>query len=116
MLSRFINVDYPREMAFIATVPVEGREGEIAVARYAEGSAPDRVEFAVVVADEWQRKGIGRLLLDRLFTVARQSRFVMIEGLVLRENTGMLKLMVRMRFERSWQPGEPGVAYVSKAR
>jgi acetyltransferase len=114
MLRRFTNIDYPREMAFIATVPVEGRERQIAVARYAKGSAPDHVEFAVVVADEWQRQGIGRLLLGRLFDVARRSGFAAIEGLVLRENRGMLKLMERMGFERSAHFGETGVVYVSK--
>jgi len=115
MLRRFIDVDFPQELALIATVPVEGRECEVAVARYAGGSAPGRVEFAVVVADDWQRKGIGRALLERLFAVAREQGFAMIEGLVLRENLGMLKLMDRMGFQRAARSGDPGVVYVSKA-
>lgn len=118
MLRRFTNVDYPREMALIATVRTsnaqDAGERQIAVARYASGSAPDRVEFAVVVADEWQNKGLGPALLERLFDIAKDSGFTTIEGFVLRENRGMLNLTDRMGFERSGRFHEPGVVYVSK--
>src|SRR5262245_15928897 len=115
MLKRFLNVDYPNEMALIATVPFDGREREIGVARYAAGSRPESVEFAVVIEDEWQGKGLGPALLERLFAIAEQSGFAEIEGLVLNENYGMLKLMERMGFERSYRLHEPGVVHVSKS-
>ena len=114
MLKRFIDVDYPREMALIATVPVEGREREIGVARYARGSQPDRVEFAVVVADEWQGRGIGPALLERLFEVARTQGFAAIEGVVLQENRAMLDLMQRMGFTRETTLDDPSVVHVTK--
>ena len=115
MLARFINVDYPAEMALIATVPVAGREQEIGVARYAQWSRPGTVEFAVVVADEWQRKGVARRLLERLFAVARADGWQEIEGLVLRENTGMLKLMDKLGFTRHRYEGDPAVVHVRLA-
>jgi acetyltransferase len=115
MLKRFLNVDYPSEMALIATIPFDGREREIGVARYAPGSRPDHVEFAVVIEDEWQGKGLGPALLERLFAIAERSGFAGIEGLVLNENYGMLKLMERMGFERSHRLHEPGVVHVSKS-
>ena len=114
MLKHFINVDYPHEMAFIATVPVDGREREIGVARYAKGSEPDRVEFAVVVADEWQGRGIGAALLEHLFDVARERGFAAIEGLVLHENRAMLDMMQRMAFTRETMLDDPSVVHVTK--
>jgi len=115
MLKRFIDVDYPREMALIATVPADGREREIAVARYARGTEPESVEFAVVVADEWQGRGIGPALLARLFAIAREQGFAAIEGVVLHENRAMLALMQRMGFERKVVLDDPGVVHVRKA-
>ena len=90
MLDRFTQVDYPREMAFIATIQVELAEQEIGVARYAPGSSEGTAEFAVVIADAWQGRGIGRELLCHLFGVAEQSGFARIEGIVLRANKNML--------------------------
>jgi acetyltransferase len=115
MLQHFINVDYPREMALIATVPVDGREREIAVARYARGTEPESVEFAVVVADEWQGRGIGPALLARVFEIARTQGFAAIEGIVLHENRTMLDLMQRMGFTRKTALDDPSVVHVRKA-
>ena len=58
LLDRFTQVDFPREMAFIATVQTEGAEEEIGVARYAPGDGESTAEFAVVVADKWQGCGV----------------------------------------------------------
>jgi acetyltransferase len=114
MLRRFLNVDFPHEMALVATIPFANGEREIGVARYAPGSQPGYVEFAVVVDDEWQGKGIGPALLERLFAIAELAGYVGIEGVVLTENYGMLKLMERMGFSRSHRPHDAGVVHVSK--
>ena len=112
MLTRFINVNYPAEMALIATVQTAAGEQEIAVARYAQWSTPGAVEFAIVVADEWQRRGIGRRLLERLFAIARADGHEAIEGLVLRENTGMLGLITKLGFTRHRSEDDASVVRV----
>ena len=114
MLRRFLNVDFPHEMALVATIPLQGRERQIGVARYAAGSQPHHVEFAVVVEDEWQGKGLGPALLERLFAIAELAGYAGIEGVVLAENLGMLKLMERMGFARSHRLHDVGVVHVSK--
>lgn len=90
LLERLINVDFPNEMAFIATVDADGREMEIGVARYAPAGLEDTAEFAVVVADEWHGQGIGRELMRHLLDVAGKAGIRRIEGSVIATNSNML--------------------------
>ncbi len=65
-------VDYRTRMALVATRQQNGEEDIIAVARYAADSAkPDLAEAAIVVEDEYQKRGLGTLLLTRLVAYAR---------------------------------------------
>lgn len=114
MLDRFTQVDYPREMAFIATVQVAAQDLEIGVARYAPGSSEATAEFAVVIADEWQGRGIGRELLRHLFEVARTSGFERLEGIVLSANENMLSLCRSLGFTERNCAEDAGVVHVAK--
>jgi hypothetical protein len=60
MLVRFTQIDYDREMALVATLPEkDGKTVQIAVARYVTNPDGETVEFALAVADAWQKHGIG---------------------------------------------------------
>ena len=72
-------------------------------------------EFALVVADAWQRRGIGSRLLTMLMEGARNRGFRMIEGQVLAENAPMLTLVRRLGFRVERTPNSPGVYNVSRA-
>jgi GNAT superfamily N-acetyltransferase len=72
-LTRLCDVDGKHSMAFVATVCREGREVEIGVSRYAPNSKADVREIAVTVADEWQRKGLGAMLMKQLIQTARSN-------------------------------------------
>ena len=100
MLVRFTQIDYDREMALIAVVePEAGVEKQVAVARYTAN--PDRrsCEFAVVVADEWQGRGIGTHLMHSLMGVAKSRGITLMEGEIITGNTHMLGLMRRLGFK-----------------
>jgi acetyltransferase len=114
MLERFVNVDYPAEMALIATIPANGGEREIGVARYASDAVAGATEFAVVVADAWQGKGIGRVLMRRLFDIARDAGVERMEGFVLKVNRKMLGLMRELGFAIDPVPGEAQLVRVGK--
>src|SRR5262245_36787586 len=64
-LKPLLNVDYDRSMALVAVRRIQHRDGFIGVARYATPANRERHEFAVVVADEWQGRGVGTELLTR---------------------------------------------------
>jgi acetyltransferase len=61
---------------------------------------PDNIsaEFAIVVASDMHRKGIGQLLLTRLVAYARARGLSEIVGYVLRENVAMLALASKLGF------------------
>ena len=96
MMARFTQVDYDREMALLVLVP---EIDEIAaVARYFPN--PDRIsaEFACVVADRWQGRGVGTLLMKALIACASAAGYKSLVGSVLSANWGMLKLVDHLGF------------------
>jgi acetyltransferase len=98
MLEHFTQVNYPDEMALIATVREAGAEREIGVARYVRSHGADTAEIAVVVADEWQGKGIGCQLLKDLRDLAHGVGIRHLEARVLPENQRMLRLAQGLGF------------------
>jgi acetyltransferase len=113
-LARLTQVDYDREMALIATVPAADRETEIGVARYTINPDGRSCEFAVVVADDWQRKGIGSRLLAELAECIRHKGIKLTEGWVLKQNIGMLHLVKALGFDISTSPDDPNLMHVTK--
>jgi GNAT superfamily N-acetyltransferase len=112
-LQRMVEIDYLREMALVAVADFDGEERELGVARYVREDADDpgaalatAAEFAIVVADAWQRRGIGALLLHRLRQVAEDAGIRQLAGLTLATNTRMIKLARRMGFEISREPDD----------
>ena len=112
MLARFTQIDYDREMALIAVVDVNGRETEIGVARYITNPDARSCEFAIVVADNWQRQGIAHRLMQQLIETARSHALQMMEGEVLANNHEMLKLVTKLGFNISPSDGDPGMKHV----
>jgi acetyltransferase len=108
MLARFTLIDYDREMALVAVLKERhaGADGEIAeteriigVSRYITNPDQTSCEFSLVVADDFSGKGLGSRLMESIMSVARDKGLAEIVGLVLANNTGMLKLMRKLGFE-----------------
>ncbi len=114
MLSRFTQIDYDREMALIAVVQRKGKEQEIGVTRYIINPDGSSCEFAIVVDDEWQGKGLATQLLGYLIEIARQKGLRSIEGKVLSDNKDMLQLSEAMGFRIERDTDDPQVMNVSK--
>ncbi|MEX0730423.1 MAG: bifunctional acetate--CoA ligase family protein/GNAT family N-acetyltransferase [Aquisalimonadaceae bacterium] len=98
LLIRFTQIDYDREMAFVAIRDGERGPVELGVARYVTNPDGRSCEFAVAVADAWHRKGIGRLLMTELINTARDRGLERMEGQILNDNRSMLALMDRLGF------------------
>jgi len=91
------SVDYSARMAFVAICKEKGRDIVVGVSRYAllDVSKPEMAESAVVVADEYQRRGIGKLLLRRLVGYARAKGIHSLRGNMQIGNNRMLELVRR---------------------
>ncbi len=115
MLARFTQIDYDREMALVAILGEHTRQARmIGVARYI--SNPDELscEFALTVADDWQKKGLGRRLMERLIAVARDRGLQVMEGDVLAQNSKMLRLCTSLGFHTVYDSGDPEVVIVRR--
>ncbi len=113
MLARFTQIDYDREMALIAVVEEDGRETEIGVARYVINPDGESCEFALVVADAWQHKGIGHRMMNALMDIARDKGLKTMEGEVLGSNRNMLGLVASLGFAVS-EADEPTIRKVAR--
>jgi acetyltransferase len=91
MLARFTQVDYDREMALVAIDETRSDRSIVGVARYTMDPGRESAEFAIVVTDSWQQRGVGRALMTLLVACARASGLSRIEGSVLRGNRNMLR-------------------------
>jgi acetyltransferase len=111
-LERFTRPEYPQEQALIATIIEAGVEKEIGVARYAAEPGGVNAEFAIVIADEWQGKGLGRRMMQELLEAATAAGMCQLEGLVLRDNRHMLQMVQDLGFRIENDPEDSGLAYV----
>lgn len=106
-LARYSQIDYDREMAFIALAPqVSGGHAMVAEARAVCDPDNLRAEFAIQVTSGWQGKGLGRLLLDKLTAYLRERGTAEVVGQCLLENTGMAALARQAGFEVSAEPSQ----------
>jgi acetyltransferase len=114
-LIRLCHLDYNREMALVAVHhDSEGKPHLVGVSRYYLNPQTNEAEFAVVVGDAWQGRGLGWDLMQRLLAVARARGIDRMTGLVLRENAPMLKLAEDLGFEVG-PTGDAGVMKVVMA-
>ncbi|HEY0847769.1 MAG TPA: GNAT family N-acetyltransferase [Noviherbaspirillum sp.] len=111
MMDRFTHNAPLEAMTLLAVVRQRGRETCIAMAQYVADPYPQRCDFAVVVADGWQRHGLGKRLVQTLACLARAAGIKRMEGDMLAENKAMTRLMVNMGFRVS---GHEDGAYLRK--
>ena len=100
-LTRICFVDYDREMALVA-VPRDpnGGEGEIVgVGRLTKIPGGREAEFALLVTDRYQNKGLGTELLSRLVDIGRREHVEQITGDILPENSDMRRVCEKVGFK-----------------
>jgi acetyltransferase len=102
MLVRYCHIDYDREIALVAIRESKGRKKKamLGVARLSiETANAEEGEFAIVVRDEYQRRGIGSRLMDALIQAARERHVREINGHVLAKNPGMTRFAEDLGFD-----------------
>jgi acetyltransferase len=116
-LVRYTNIDYDREMAFVAIdANVEHPDGEIrGIARYTRNPDGSTCEFGITVEDGWQGRGLGHALMNALENCARERGIREIIGYVLSENDDMGKLMRARMYDARRDEDDGGVLRFAKA-
>jgi acetyltransferase len=111
-LERLTTVDFSRDMALAAVLMLEDREVLIGVARYVLEADGRACEFALVIADAWQGRGIGRRMMEKLIGVARGRGLARVYGDVLSTNRDMLDFCRKLGFALSRNPDDHTVTRV----
>jgi RimJ/RimL family protein N-acetyltransferase len=94
----FTDVDHHDHEAIGAQDEVSGRG--VGVARYIrDADDPEVAEIAVTVVDDWQRRGLGSLLLTRLIGRAREEGIRRFIALVAADNEAMASLLANVGAE-----------------
>jgi len=97
MIEKLCSIDYENQMALVAEASQGKRKLFVGVGRII-ASTRNRAELAVVVADDYQRKGVGVRLMARLLDFARERRFASVYALILPENAPMINLARKFGF------------------
>ena len=92
MAERFADVDVEDRYAVVALDP-EHPDEIVGVARYERERGTDGAEYAALIEDRFQHRGLGIGLTRNLIEAARENGIRHLHALVLRENAGMLSLL-----------------------
>ncbi len=99
-LARLVQIDYTREMAFIAIAPgPDGQPQTLGVVRAMTDPDNINAEFGIIIRSELKGKGLGQLLMDKLIGYLRAQGTQRIVATVLRENHRMLELAHSLGFQ-----------------
>ncbi|MEZ8140448.1 protein acetyltransferase [Enterovibrio norvegicus FF-33] len=98
-LANLTQIDYDREMAFVAVFRAPNGEDEIlGVVRALANPSHTDAEFAVLVRSDLKGMGLGRILMDKVIEYGRQSGLKRINGMTMPSNSGMIALAQKVGF------------------
>ena len=112
-LARMTQIDYAREMAFVALSKATGEL--LGVSRFAADPDYVRAEYAILVRSDLKGQGLGWTLMQQLIDYARATGIKEIFGSVLSENTNMLKMCRELGFSVEYESGDPSQRHVRLA-
>jgi acetyltransferase len=90
MASRYCFIDYDRELGIVAEVEEAGQRTLIGVGRLVADVDHTTAEYALLVADRWQGRGLGSVLTDYCLEVAKKWGVHRVVGELSKDNTRML--------------------------
>ncbi|MBC3489008.1 GNAT family N-acetyltransferase [Pseudomonas sp. SWRI50] len=103
---QLMQVDYHQCMAYVALAHVNGRLCQVGVSRYAAIPGSRNCECALAVSEDWQRKGLGKSLLQHLIEAARRNGFQCMISRDLANNYAMHRLSKALGFGARYLAGD----------
>lgn len=106
-LRRVCFIDYDREIALVADLKNRGGKHQIlGVGRLIKEHGVDEAEFAILISDPWQGKGLGTELLKLLVQIGRKERLRRIIGRISAENATMKQVSEEVGFNLRFDKNE----------
>jgi GNAT superfamily N-acetyltransferase len=106
LLKQMTDIDHATDAAYVAVLIDGADEREIGVARFSAAADAKDCEFAVTVSDEWQRKGLGTLLMRHLLEVAQSRGIRSLHSSDAAENGAMRKFAEHLHFRHERDPAD----------
>lgn len=106
LLRKLTELDYQHDMAFIALAREDGITREVGVSRYSLTPDGKQCECAVTVADAWQGKGLGTILMRDLIDIARRRGIRSMFSIDAADNEKMRELARDLGFNREQDPDD----------
>ena len=99
LINRLTLLDYSQEMAIVAEIPKESKKEKevIAVARLAKVQAYE-AEFAIIIIDAWQGKGLGLIMTNYMISIAKDMGFQKISAWFFSDNLKMADIFTEKGF------------------
>jgi acetyltransferase len=98
MLHRFTQIDYDREMALVAEVSAGKNKKIVGVVRLINDPYDNTGEFTVIVADPFQRKGIGGRFVDCILEIAGERGIETVRAKFLPDNEIFHRMLEKRGF------------------
>jgi acetyltransferase len=109
-LARMTQIDYSREMAFVAVAKTTGEL--LGVVRFVADPDYTQGEYAILVRSDLKGRGLGWRLMQHLIAYARAEKLEQLYGCVLAQNTTMLRMCRELGFRVEPEPGDTTVRRV----
>ena len=105
-LTRICFNDYDRELALVAEHhdPKTAQTEILGVGRLSKAHGTNEAEFALLIRDQWQGRGLGTALLKRLVEIGRSEKLERITAHILPENHAMQRLSQKVGFQLHREP------------
>jgi acetyltransferase len=99
-LARLCFIDYDREMALVVEHldPLTGEKAILGVGRLSKSSSANAADFALIISDLWQTRGLGTRLLQLLVLIAKDEHLEYLSGAILADNLPMKEVCRRAGF------------------
>jgi acetyltransferase len=112
MAARYCYIDYDREIAIVAEVREESDRRLIGVGRLVSDADHETAEYAILVGDAWQGRGLGGVLTDYCLEVAQSWGVRRVIAQTSKDNVRMLQIFRDRQFETTGRNED--VVFVSK--
>lgn len=99
LLTRYTQIDYDREMAIIALTEEENKKKMAGVVRVINDPFGHSAEFAIVIADPYQKNGIGNDMMDFIIEISKKRGIKKLYAYYLRENKIIEKMFEKRGFK-----------------
>jgi acetyltransferase len=98
MLKQLVEINYETHFALAAIITENAKESIVGTCRYIVKLNTDHAELTVILRDDWQKRGLGKVMVTRVVEIARSKGLASIEILLDYRNEGMKRIFASLGY------------------